>query len=446
MSLKKSIGVNSILTLAIYFLSFVVAIWNTNLLGATEKGWSSIYFNALSFSLVFCTFGINGCLVYVLNNYKNASHRLIENLFYILLLSTGLLIVAMYLLFQNGYGSLVMSTLIGLKYYILFVLSFFFAFFYNLLVSVLQWRKLFSATTSINLFFLIVQLLAYFFYNSFFVKYFSKIDFVFYLYIVVQALSTTACLILYFRNQSTYQIHFENQSSYLETPKILFQIGILFYIANLAQFLSYKLDLWFVQYYGVSADVGRYSVALSLSQIFWVIPSLVSTILYVYAGDLSSERNLSVTIKSIKFLLYGSFIMATLFILSLYYLIPLILVSDFLNTKFYFLYLMPGVVIYTIAIAITQYFNGIGKFKFNIIASVFGFLVSLVLYPVLISKYNIIGACIGTNISYFVSSLVLLYLFKNHNQLSYRFILLTKNDLQEYMSICVNMLSKYRLK
>ncbi len=61
-----------------------------------------------------------------------------------------------------------------------------------------------------------------------------------------------------------------------------FNYSSVAFITNIIQFAAYRSDLWFVNmYYGSSKELGWYSLAVRLSQFYWLIPGILASIVLV---------------------------------------------------------------------------------------------------------------------------------------------------------------------
>src|SRR4030095_13532204 len=65
------------------------------------------------------------------------------------------------------------------------------------------------------------------------------------------------------------------------------------YAANAAQFLNYKLDVFVVGFFAGQASVGRYTLAVSLAQLLWLMSnSVASVLLPKVASSTDTENNI----------------------------------------------------------------------------------------------------------------------------------------------------------
>jgi O-antigen/teichoic acid export membrane protein len=71
----------------------------------------------------------------------------------------------------------------------------------------------------------------------------------------------------------------------------------------------------------------------------------------------------------------------------------------------------PGIWIFNYALILGHYFSGIGKYYVNAIASGVGFFITILLSIFVFPKMNIYDAALTAVISYFVTSMVVIYFY-----------------------------------
>ncbi|MFQ6115063.1 MAG: oligosaccharide flippase family protein, partial [bacterium] len=73
--------------------------------------------------------------------------------------------------------------------------------------------------------------------------------------------------------------------------------GLKAHLGTCAQFLNYRLDMFFVQYFLGFAQLGYYSLAVAISELLWDVPYSVSTALFPKISSSSKEEASSLTPK-----------------------------------------------------------------------------------------------------------------------------------------------------
>lgn len=211
-------------------------------------------------------------------------------------------------------------------------------------------------------------------------------------------------------------------------PKQIVKNGFYNQLANLSHMLSNRYNFYLL---GNTVLVGIYSSSSSLIESVWIISGSVSPIILTY---IANAKNTSNNVR-ITFLLSKLCFLLSCFCVLVLFFIPVefftfLLGKDFANTKTVMLYLSPGILLISFSTIISHYFAGLGKQKYIVIANGFGLLVTVCTSPVFISRYQLIGACYATCLSYFVASCILVGLFMSENKLSLLSLFKLKGDLK----------------
>lgn len=211
-------------------------------------------------------------------------------------------------------------------------------------------------------------------------------------------------------------------------PKQILKNGFFNQLANLSHMLSNRYNFYLL---GNTALVGVFSSSSSLIESIWIISGSVSPIILTYIANAKNPNNNS----RITFLLSKLCFMLSIFCVVVLLFIPVefftfLLGKDFSNTKTVMLFLSPGILFISFSTIISHYFAGLGKQKYIVLANGLGLLSTIFLSPFFIARYQLIGACYATCISYFIASLVLTVLFMRENQLNFLSLFTFKNDLK----------------
>lgn len=223
---------------------------------------------------------------------------------------------------------------------------------------------------------------------------------------------------------------FKNQPHDLQLFELnnIIKNGFYNQLANLSHMLSNRYNFYLL---GNTILVGIYSSSSSLIESVWIISGSVSPIILTYiANSKDSTNNARIT-----FLLSKICFLLSLFCVMVLYFIPreffvYLLGEDFIHVKTVMLYLSPGILFISFATIISHYFAGLGKQKILVVANGFGLLATICTGHYFVSRYQLLGACYATIISYFVAASILVVVFMKQNSFRLLDLLRFKRDFE----------------
>lgn len=203
------------------------------------------------------------------------------------------------------------------------------------------------------------------------------------------------------------------------------------YLANMAQFLNYRLDIFFVGYFVGVKGVGLYSLAVGIAQLLWLVSGATSQVLLPDVA--SSEDRVSAqqrTARVSRLSLWLSIVLAGGLVLGAEMLLPLVFGAAFRESVPALMWLLPGVTIFSVANVIGSYLAGIGKPHLNLAVALVGLVVTVALDFMLIPSLGIIGAAIASSMSYLATTLAIVVIFVRETKIpAGRALLITGDDL-----------------
>lgn len=207
-------------------------------------------------------------------------------------------------------------------------------------------------------------------------------------------------------------LEFDLKNYNTKTLSRLIKWGSIPYFASLIQYLNYKLDFWFIEHYSDSHSVlGEYSLSSSLAQLIWLVPTSIGTVLMPSLINIKNKKER--TTKISLFTLLIAILIGGIFIFGSNLFIPLVYGDDFTNVAQYLNILIIGSIPYSTTIIFATFFISLNKTKVNLIASVFGFLITLLLNIIFIPKYGAVGAAWTTSASYIITTIIVVYTYIN---------------------------------
>lgn len=201
------------------------------------------------------------------------------------------------------------------------------------------------------------------------------------------------------------------------------------YLANMAQFLNYRLDIFFVGYFAGVTGVGLYSLAVGIAQLLWLVSGATSQVLFpdvAASTDRVSAQQRTARISRLS--LWLSIILAGGVALSGNTLLPLVFGTAFEESVPALMWLLPGVTIFSVANVIGSYLAGIGKPHLNLAVALIGLIATIIFDFVLIPWLGIVGAAIASSISYITTTLAIVAIFVRETKITAEKVLIITID------------------
>lgn len=206
-----------------------------------------------------------------------------------------------------------------------------------------------------------------------------------------------------------------------------YQAGILMFIFS-NRFSYYLLD--------GNANVGLYSAATTITESILIIAASFSPVLISKTANISNnQQSIDLTVVFTKLSFIFSIIIVLLMMLLKESLYITILGSGFKGIKEIVVCYVPGVILVSIFMVLSNYFLAIGKQQVVLKTYALGFISTLVLAPCLVKKHGVLGAACSADISYFLMAVGICYQFKNHTNITLRRMFLIKTDLKNLRNL-----------
>ena len=382
------------------------------MLGASGQGELALYTNFILLSSLLLGAGLPAGIVHFIAARKIEQKQVLSILLTVLLIGFALLLLILSILQSATLLSTFIPTLfhhnsvwfwLMLLHLLLVLLNIF-------LSSILQAEALFGKASYIlisgSITLLLLYALRYFAITGIHIPPFN--------WILLALISSQLIQLIFFLRQV-----YTTNPDYLHLEQIQFgairpliQFAFLAFMTNLIQFLSYKMDIWFVNYFHGKQLTGIYALGVSLAQMLWLLPSAIQSVLYAFIST-HTDRQLMIqrTINTTKQIgLYAISAGITGYLLSIY-LVPILFGEEFRESVQCIGLLFIGVVPFCLSMAVSGYFAGTGRVRINLYSAILGFIVCMAADLLLIPSYGILGAAIASSISYISTVTFLLVKF-----------------------------------
>ena len=193
--------------------------------------------------------------------------------------------------------------------------------------------------------------------------------------------------------------------------------------------------MFVVGFFAGTASVSRYTLAVSLGQLLWLMSNSVATVLLPkIAASTDDGVGIRHTARVTRLSLWATAVCAAALALLATQAIRCFYGEAFRPSVMALLWLLPGIVLFSIANVLAAYIAGIGKPRLNLLVSGVSLIVTITLDLLLIPRLNIVGAAIASTVSYSLSALLIIF-FRRETGASLREILLPTSERRENASV-----------
>ena len=172
------------------------------------------------------------------------------------------------------------------------------------------------------------------------------------------------------------------------------------YLVNLLNLVNYRFDIWVVDQFAGTANLGLYAVAVGMGQLFFNIPEPLSRVVqpYLYSSDGEAMMRRFHVIARLNFTLVA--VLCALTALIAPWLLPWLFGEAFAGSVIALWWLLPGIVFSCayklLAVVLTQR----GLLRFNLYGALIAAITTVVLDLLLIPHIGITGAAIASSVAY----------------------------------------------
>lgn len=415
-------------------LGIITGIFITRILGAEGRGAYAIFQSDIDLFILLLSFSINSAIVYYIANNKLEISRLMGIGVCFVILGTLLFIGILTSAWAFFDGSFIFPTGYNSPFYVVYLIIAFFLSISNAFISALfQGKAMFRVINILSLCNSIFNIVIF---SCLYVyMYFgddkslsSPLHLEEVLALALIVLSLNSLVWLYFMARYIgFKISF--RLSYSEHIKPLLAFTIIIYLSQLINFMNYRLDLWVVEYYKGSYELGYYSLAVNVAQMFWLLSNPIQYVLIPYLVK-RDEKDMEsfVFLSKLNFTLVILAMIAS--VLVAHIIFPLVYGAEFTHSVQPFYLLLPGILFACLTKVFSAYIFAMNKLSYNLIATIVGLAFALALDFLLIPRLGIAGASIATTFTYFaILACTIYFLFVKMKFPSRNYYLLTVKDL-----------------
>lgn len=198
-----------------------------------------------------------------------------------------------------------------------------------------------------------------------------------------------------------------------------FRYGMLYQMAEILQLFNLRYYFYQLGIQQGPQYLGIFSIGISILEAVWIIPRSIATVHYVSTSNTEEvKRQVQHTIGLAQL----SGVLCTVALVAIF-LIPnqlyiWVFGQGFADVKHSVRFLYPGILIYSLLLVISSFYQGTGRYWPLIVANSIGSVVLLVASYLLIPPYVMSGAGLAASISFAAATATLTAIFVTEQKIS----------------------------
>ena len=187
--------------------------------------------------------------------------------------------------------------------------------------------------------------------------------------------------------------------------------GMIAHIGNAAMYLTYRSDMFLVNYFLDLTSVGLYSLGVSIAELLLIFAGSIAVVLFPRIASMEKGEGGEETAKVARNVIFLAFLGSIFLVVIGKYLIHVLYGSAFLPAYYPFLILLPGIIVLSGSKILATYISGKGKPHICTTISIFALLLNVSLNIYFIPLWGIRGAAFTSTLAYSVHFLLFLTAF-----------------------------------
>ncbi len=235
------------------------------------------------------------------------------------------------------------------------------------------------------------------------------------------------CVSKYFRNTSQYS---ESQSL-ISTAKEMLNFGSIMQLSNLVTMINRRISYIVIKNVFGDAEVGVYTSGTQVSEATKLIGHSIALVQFSSISNMDDNKKAAtVTITFLKLAVILTALCMVVICLIPKSVFAWIFTEEFAEIKDVLVSLSPGMVFLAADMIFSHYFSGVNKIKYNLYATLIGFVITVISIAALIPMYGIVGAGVSVSLTYFGTILYKWIIFKKINKTKTKELIPTLNDFK----------------
>lgn len=196
----------------------------------------------------------------------------------------------------------------------------------------------------------------------------------------------------------------------------LFSFSLLVFVTNTLQFLAYRIDYWFLEYYQDDSTVGIYAQANRFAQLLWFFPTIWAGLLIPQIARKEAPLGREGFIRQTRQLTFVTLLLLPVVLIAAWLLYRYFLPSGFQEGYSVLIRMIPGYALFSLTLLLAAWFSAQGKLKVNLIGSLLCLALIGAADACWIPRYGLHGAAWANTFAYSLTTLYFILRFRSHTK------------------------------
>ncbi len=206
--------------------------------------------------------------------------------------------------------------------------------------------------------------------------------------------------------------------------KGLIGMGVVYALSFLVIQLNYRLDVLLLKALSTPAEVGIYSLGVSVAELLWQIPLAISVVVMSRSANATDSKAMnSSTARLLRISLVFGLVISLFIVFLSPWVVPLVFGEKFRSSVLIMQTILPGILMVIVFRILSGQLSGMGRPEVALKAFLPALVLNVVLNYLLIPGYGAIGSVMATNISYTIGSVSYLIAYSRISGMRVRAIL-----------------------
>lgn len=192
----------------------------------------------------------------------------------------------------------------------------------------------------------------------------------------------------------------------------MLKTGVMYALSFLVIQLNYRFDILLLKALSTPAEVGIYSLGVSVAELLWQVPLAISIVVMSRSANTTDIKAMNQsTARLLRVSLVFGIVISAFIVLLAPWVVPLVFGAKYLSSVLVMQTILPGILMVIVFRILSGQLSGMGRPEVALKAFIPALLLNVLLNYLWIPAYGAMGSVLATNISYTIGSAIYLIAF-----------------------------------